>query len=267
MIDNKPLISVKNIFILALLIVICSILLTIVVRNDSTLRMFFGDLFPILIDLLVVLTLFYATIRSAYYGKRVQFAWMFITFAFLCYTVGDIIWAILELGIHINPFPSLADAFYLIFYPLFAIGIYYLPRFSFTGKEKIKIFIDMGIIVLTVGIIFWTFIIIPTLSSQQYSFANFISASYIIGDFILIFVLLRGIYSEFDENFVPILFLSMGILFMIVTDSIYAIQTLQGTYLSGGLLDNGWIISFIFVGLAAFLQATDEKLDLKRYSK
>ena len=264
---NKPLISVKNIFILALLIVICSILLTIVFRNDSTLRMFFGDLFPILIDLLVVLTLFYATIRSAYYGKRVQFAWMFIALAFLCYTVGDIIWAILEIGIHLNPFPSIADAFYLIFYPLFAIGIYYLPRFSFTGREKIKIFIDMGIIILTVGIIFWTFIIIPTLSSQQYSFANFISASYIIGDFILIFVLLRGIYSKFDENFVPILFLSLGILFMIVTDSIYAIQTLQGTYLSGGLLDNGWIISFIFVGLAAFLQATDEKLDLKRYSK
>ena len=264
---NKPLISVKNIFILALLIVICSILLTIVFRNDSTLRMFFGDLFPILIDLLVVLTLFYATIRSAYYGKRVQFAWMFIALAFLCYTVGDIIWAILEIGIHLKPFPSLADAFYLIFYPLFAIGIYYLPRFSFTGREKIKIFIDMGIIILTVGIIFWTFIIIPTLSSQQYSFANFISASYIIGDFILIFVLLRGIYSKFDENFVPILFLSLGILFMIVTDSIYAIQTLQGTYLSGGLLDNGWIISFIFVGLAAFLQATDEKLDLKRYSK
>jgi two-component system, sensor histidine kinase PdtaS len=264
--DSKPLISIKNIFILALLIVICSILLTIVLRNDPTLRMFFGDLFPILIDLLVVLTLFYATVRSAYYGKRVQFAWMFIAFAFLFYTVGDIIWAILELGIHLKPFPSLADAFYLIFYPLFAIGIYYLPRFSFTGKEKIKIFLDMGIIVLTVGIIFWTFLIIPTLSSQQYSFANIISASYIIGDFLLFFVLLRGIYSRFDENFLPILFLCMGILFMIITDSIYAYQTLQGIYLSGGLLDNGWIISFVFVGLAAFLQATDEKLDLKRYS-
>ena len=264
---NKPSISIKNIFILALLIMICSMLITIVLRNDSTLRIFFGDLFPILIDLLVVLTLFYATVRSAYYGKRVQFAWMFITFAFLFYTIGDIIWGILQLGIHQNPFPSLADAFYLIFYPLFAIGIYYLPRFSFTGKEKIKIFLDMGIIVLTVGLIFWTFLIIPTLSSQQYSFANIISASYIIGDFLLFFVLLRGIYSKIEENFVPILFLCMGILVMIFTDSIYAYQTLQGTYLSGGLLDNGWIISFIFVGLAAFLQATDEKLDLTRYSK
>ena len=264
---NKPLISVKNIFIIALIIVIFSILTTILLGYDSTLKTYFGDLFPIVIELLVVLTLVYATLRSANYGKRVQFAWMFIALAFTFYTVGDMIWAVLELGIHQRPFPSVADVFYLIFYPLFAIGIYYLTKFSFTKSEKLKIFLDMGIIVITVGLIFWTFIIIPTLSSQQNSFANIISVIYIIGDFLLFFVLLIRIYSKFDEYFVTVLFLSMGVLVMIITDIIYAFQTLQGTYLSGGLLDTGWIISFVFVGLAAFLQATDEKLDLKRYSK
>ncbi len=263
---RKPIISVKNIFIIALIIVICSILITILLGNDSTaLRMYFGDLFPIVIDLLIVLALYYATIRSAKYGKQVQIAWMFIALAFTSYTIGDIIWAVLELGIHQNPFPSIADVFYLIFYPLFAMGIYYLPRLSFTKTEKLKIFLDLAIIVISVGLIFWTFIIIPTLSSQQNSFANIISVIYIIGDFLLIFVLLRGIYSRYNEHIIPILFLSMGILVMIVSDSIYAIQTLQGTYLSGGLLDNGWVISFVLVGLAAFLQATDEKLDLKYY--
>jgi two-component system, sensor histidine kinase PdtaS len=264
---NKPLISVKNIFILALIIVISYFFITILLRNDTTLRMFFGDLFPIVIDLLVVLTLFYATIRSAHYGRRVQMAWMFIALAFSFYTIGDILWAILELGIHQRPFPSVADVFYLIFYPLFAIGIYYLPRFSFTRSEKLKIFLDMGIIIITVGLIFWTFLIMPTLSSQPNSFANTISVIYIIGDFLLFFVLIRWIYSKFDEYFVPILFLSMGILFMVVTDSVYAFQTLQGTYISGGFLDIGWIISFILVGLAAFLQASNEKIDLKRYSQ
>ena len=137
---NKPWISVKNIFIIALILLICSIFITMFLRNDSTLRMFFGDLFPILIDFLVVLTLFYATIRSVNYGKRVQIAWMFIALAFSFYMVGDIIWAILELGIHQRPFPSIADLFYLIFYPLFAIGIYYLTRFNFTRSEKLKIY-------------------------------------------------------------------------------------------------------------------------------
>jgi PAS domain S-box-containing protein len=263
---NKPLISIKNIFVIALIFVISFIIITLLLRNDSTLRMFFGDLSPIVIDLLVILTLFYATSRSKYYGRRVQMAWMFIALAFSFYTIGDILWAILELGFNQNPFPSIADGFYLIFYPLFAIGIYYLSKFSFSRSEMLKIFIDMGIIFIAVGLIFWTFLIMPTLSSQQNSFANIISVSYIIGDFLLFFVLLRMIYSKLDEYFVPILFLTMGILFMIITDSVYVYQTLQGTYISGGLLDIGWILSFVLVGLAAFLQANEEKIDLKRFS-
>jgi len=264
---NKPLISIKSSFIIALIIVICSLVFTVLFENNSSLMMGFGDIFPILVDLLVVLTLFYATARSIKYGKKVQIAWMFITFAFIFYTAGDIIWAILELGIHDSPFPSIADGFYLIFYPFFAIGIYYLSKFSFTKTEKLKIFLDMGIIIISVGLIFWTFLIVPILSNGEDSFANTISAIYIIGDFLLFFVLLKGIYSKYDEGFVSLVFLSMGIMVMIVSDIIFAVQTSQGTYLSGSLLDTGWITSFVLVGLAAFLQATPEKLDLSRYSQ
>ncbi|UTB32319.1 MAG: PAS domain S-box protein [Methanobacterium sp. ERen5] len=264
---NKPLISIKTSFIIALLIVICSVLFTVLLENNSTLMMIFGDIFPILIDLLVVLTLFYATARSFKYGKKVQMAWMFIGFAFIFYTVGDIVWAILEIGIHQSPFPSIADGFYLIYYPLFAVGIYYLSRFSFTKTEKLKIFLDMAIIIISVGLTFWTFLIFPTLSNGESSFVDIISIIYIVFDFLLFFVLLRGIYSKYHEQFMPILFLSLSILVMIVTDIIFAFQTLQGTYVSGGFLDTGWIISFVLVGLAAFLQATPEKLDISRYSQ
>jgi len=235
-------------------------------RNNSVSLMYFGDIYSPVVDLLVVLTLFYATIRSFRYGRRVQIAWLFITLAFSFYAVGDILWAILELGFHQIPFPSVADVFYLIFYPFFAIGIYYLPRFSFTRKEMLKIFLDMGIIVITVGIIFWTFLIIPTFSNPENSFANIVSVISIIGDFLLFFVLIRLLNSNFDENMGPVLLLSMSILVMIVTDSIYAFQTIQGTYILGGLLDTGWILSFVLVGLAAFLQASNEKIDLKRFS-
>ena len=263
---NKPLISVNNIFVIAFIIVIGFVIISLLLRNNSVSLMYFGDIYSPVIDLLVVLTLFYATIRSFRYGRRVQIAWLFITLAFSFYAVGDILWAILELGFHQTPFPSVADVFYLTFYPLFALGIYYLPRFSFTRKEMLKIFLDMGIIVITVGIIFWTFLIIPTFSNPENSFANIVSVISIIGDFLLFFVLIRLLNSNFDENMGPVLLLSMGILVMIVTDSIYAFQTIQGTYILGGLLDTGWILSFVLVGLAAFLQASNEKIDLKRFS-
>ena len=264
---NKPLISVKNIFILALIIVITFIIFSLLFRNNSVFLMYFGDIYSSVIDLLVVLALVYATIRSSRYGQRVQIAWMFITLAFSFYAVGDILYAILELILYQLSFPSIADFFYLAFYPLIALGIYYLPRFSFTRNEKLKIFLDIGIIVVTVGLIFWTFLIVPMLSIQENSFANIVSVIYIIGDLLLFFVLLRLLYSKFDEYMGPVLILSMGILVMIVTDSLYALQTSQGTYISGGLLDTGWILSFVLVGIAAFLQASNEKIDLKRFSQ
>jgi PAS domain S-box-containing protein len=263
--DDETLISVKNIFILAFIIVISFIFITMLLRNDSVERIFLGDIASIVIDLLVISTLFYAAKRSASQGRRVQNAWMIMTVAFIIYAVGDILWAILELGFHQNPFPSVADVFYLAFYPIFALGIYYLTRFSFTHSEKLKIFIDMAIVVVTVGLIFLTFLIIPTLSNQENLFAAIVSVINIVGDFLLLFVLLRLLYSKVEENYGPALLLGLGILVLICTDTIFAFQTLQETYISGGLLDTGWILSFILVGLAAYLQASREKFDFQRF--
>ncbi|WP_048189850.1 sensor histidine kinase [Methanobacterium sp. SMA-27] len=263
--DNEPIISVKNIFILAFITVISFIFISILLRNDSVERIFFVDIASLVIDLLVILTLFYAAKRSASQGRRVQIAWIIMTVAFIVYVMGDISWAIMEIGFHQNPFPSVADVFYLIFYPIIAISIYYLTRFSFTRTEKLKIFIDMGIIIITLGLIFWTFLIIPTLNNQENLFAAIVSVIYIVGDFLLLFVLLRLLYSKFDDNYGPIFLLGMGILVLICTDTIFAFQTLQESYITGGLLDTGWILSFILIGLAAYLQASREKFDFQRF--
>ena len=74
-------------------------------------------------------------------------------------------------------------------------------------------------------------------------------------------------YSKFGENFGPAALLGLGILVLICTDSIFAYQNLHETYISGGLLDTGWILSFILVGLAAFLQVSQEKLVFDKFSR
>lgn len=51
----------------------------------------------------------------------------------------------------------------------------------------------------------------------------------------------------------------MGILAMIVTDGICTYQSLQGTYISGGILDAGWVLSFVLMGLAGLLQVNTLK--------
>jgi two-component system, sensor histidine kinase PdtaS len=262
--EDKPLISIKNFIILSFIIVICFAVVTVLLSNLPVIRQFFSDITTPLIELMVIIILFYATIRS---NGRFKIAWMLIMASVISYTLGDISWAVLELVYHSNPFPSIADIFYLLFYPLFTLGLYYLSQFSFTRSEKIKISLDIGIIIVTISLIFWTFLIIPSLSGEEPLISSVVSIIYIIGDLLLFFILLRVLYSKFGEFYVPIIFLSLGILAQVLTDTIFALQTLNGTYISGGLLDTGWIITFILIGIAAFIQASPEKLDLNRYTK
>ena len=262
--EYKPLISIKKLIVLSFIIVISFALISILLSFQPLLRQYFSDIATPIIELLVIISLFYATTRSQ---GRFKIAWTLIMASVVAYTIGDISWAILELGYHTNPFPSIADFFYLLFYPLFALGLYYLSNFSFNRSEKIKISLDIGIIIVTISLIFWTFLIIPTLSGEETLISTIVSIIYVIGDLLLFFVLLRAIYSKFEEIYVPVIFLGIGILVQIFTDTIFALQSLQGTYISGGLLDTGWIISFVLIGIAAFIQASQEKLELKRYTQ
>ncbi len=183
--------------------------------------------------------------------------------AFSFTALGDITWAILELVFSTNPFPSVADIFYLAFYPLFALGIYFMPRDKFSSSDRYKIILEMGIILLTVGLLLWVFLISPNLTSQEEFLNIFISVIYIVFDFVLLFALIRLLYSKFKEEYYgPLILIGLGMIALIITDYIYYLQTLQGTYVSGGLLDSGWILSYMLVGLAALLQITGEKYQL-----
>ena len=88
---NKPIISIKKIFLIAIITIISFISIKILMRNVLPLNTACGDIFPIIINILVVLALFYATIRSADSGKRVQIAWMFMTIAFALFYSGKYI--------------------------------------------------------------------------------------------------------------------------------------------------------------------------------
>ena len=66
----------------------------------------------------------------------------------------------------------------------------------------------------------------------------------------------------------PAIFLSAGLAVSIVVDCIYSYQTLQGTYVTGGVLDTGWIISYLLIGLAAvsFIVTNKRKSDATQAS-
>ncbi|MGZ7108430.1 MAG: sensor histidine kinase [Methanobacterium sp.] len=249
-------ININNIALfLAIIIVLGYIAVTTLLAYDPDLRKSVSDILSPLISFLVVISLFWAGKSSKVYGRRIRTAWLFLAAAQASFTIGEIIWAVLEIGLNQTPFPSYADIFYTLFYLLFAIGILLLPRTNFK-TAKFKTAIDISIVMISSALIFWIFLIIPTLqSSKGNNLAIILSLNYIVADFVLLFVLLDMLFNRI-KNFKDksLLLLSAGILALIFTDTSFAYQSLHGIYVSGGLMDSGWILGYVLIGLAGVYQ-------------
>jgi len=253
----------RGALLLAAIIVIGYLALLILLRNDPVLRVTLNDLlFPVFNGLAAV-GLLYAAFRSDIFGRRARIAWTFLFLGQISFTLGDITWAVLEVGLHQEPIASVSDVFYLMFYPFVAIGILLLPAVPLTRKEKLKLLLDTGIVMISAVLVFWAFLIEPTIAAnREDTMVLAISLAYPVMDLILFFALLQLLFRRLrSEEQRPLLLLAVGIVIGIVTDVVYLMQTLQETYATGNFLDMGWLVSYAFVGLAGVLQADICKLD------
>lgn len=241
--------------ILAIIIVLGYITVTTLLAYDPDLRKSVSDILSPLISLIILISLFWAGKASKVYGRRTQSAWMLLAVAQASFTIGEIIWAVLEIGFNQTPFPSYADIFYTLFYPLFAIGILLLPKTNIK-TDKFKTVIDISIVMISAALIFWIFLIIPLLQTVKGdSLVIILSLNYIVSDFVLLFVLLDLLFNKIKSlKDSSLILLVLGIMALIFTDTIFAYQSIPRTYTSGGLLDTGWVLGLVLIGLAGVQQ-------------
>jgi diguanylate cyclase (GGDEF)-like protein len=243
--------------------------LSIFLVADHSFRSTLLDVVSPLVELAVCVPLFLAAKRSSAYSKRLGFAWWTITLAIFFYALGDISWALLELWLKELPFPSVADIFYLIYYPAFLVGIFLLPKRPETTITKINKVVDITIVMAAAILGFWNFLIGPIIQSAagHPPSVQAILLAYPVGDLVLLWGMLHILYSHPDEkNEIPILLLAAGLLAMIVTDMFYSYQSLLGTYASGGFLDMGWMLSALLIGLAGAHQLVSPKAEEREKS-
>ena len=69
---------------------------------------------------------------------RSKKAWMLLSAALVFNTLVEASWAVIEIFLHQDPFPSVADICYLALYPLFALGIFLLPAIPLSLRERQK---------------------------------------------------------------------------------------------------------------------------------
>jgi hypothetical protein len=170
------------------LVILIGYLFIISLINENSLKIYFSDIVAPIVEFLIVLCLFYVAKLSGVQGRQVQTFWLIIGIALLCYTTGDVIWAMMELIFHQQLFPSIGTIFYYIFYFIFVLGIIYLPGKPLSRNKKIKMILDTSVIAITGSIIFGIFLL-PYLSSSYD--LKIMGIAYAVGDFILFLALLR----------------------------------------------------------------------------
>ena len=131
----ESIISYRNAKILASFFVFFHLALVFLFRDNLPFRSELSDIFTPIVCIFGAGGLIYALLQAGDQKKKIQIALILMASGMLFYALAEIVWSILEVGFHQQPFPSLADGFYLMFYPLFTIGLIFLPSEQFSIRE------------------------------------------------------------------------------------------------------------------------------------
>ncbi len=241
---------------IAALVIVSYAAIMILLKDYKDALIAFADIAIIPINVTVALALVYAAVSSRRWNRKLYNSWLILSLATLCFTLGDITWSYQEVILKNDPLYSIADVFYLAYYPIFLLGIFSLPSFEFTIRERFKMILDFGIVMIAAIIMFWDFIIGPVIQdSANFDLASIIFIIYPVGDLILLTSVMELLFRKiYGREKTPFLFLAAGMIALIITDTIFLRQSVEGVYEAGGLLDLGWPISYALVGLAGMSQ-------------
>lgn len=248
--------NLEFVAILVAVLLLAAHLFVVLFIRDDNFRIKFTDIYAPIVDLLAAGMLFFAAWRMRTYSRQMALAWLIIGMSMLCTMLGDILWMVYEVISGVSPSPSLADAFYLIYYPLFLLGVQLLPAQRESQSEWTIRTIDMIIIMLSALLILWNFLIGPIIQAGSESYLLLgISVAYPIGDLVIIWALLTILYRPLGTRASQSFWLLVaGGSAIVIFDVIYSYQYVQGLYQSGSLVDAGYTLGYLLFALGGFFQ-------------
>jgi PAS domain S-box-containing protein len=216
------------------------------------------------IGLSSVAAIIYGTIRNA---PRRRSPWLLLALAVLCLIAGDLSADLLiRLFDQPDPFPSIADVFYLTMYLLIALGMIWLYRLGTVRRDAAGI-LDALTLTTGVALLTWVYLIGPYVANPDLTvLQKVISIAYPLGD-IAILGAGASLVASMAAN--PALrLLAVGGIGLLAADIAYGLIQLHGTWTVGTPVDLGWIAFYGCWGAAALhpsmRELTEPKVMLRR---
>lgn len=203
---------------------------------------------------------------------------LFLTAGVACWFIGEFLWNYYELVLHIDPFPSLADAFYLIGYPLLLAGFINEIRSAQIQWKKLHpatTFLLVLVSLLFIGAVGYFGIYLP-FDAQEPLLSNVIAIGYGVGDMLLIIInlLVLVLAWEFRGGSLSKIWLVffLSFIFTLIADILFALFTKeyeQQVWVYKSAFDSLWMLAYVFLAYALFsfgFSIQDIRLKFKKKS-
>jgi two-component system cell cycle response regulator len=195
--------------------------------------------------------------------RRNRLAWSVLTAGVALWTAGDIYWSVAFAGLDEPPFPSLADAGYLLFYPAAYVGLILLFR-ARAARLTRGVWIDGITAALAMASLSAAVVVEAVLRTTEGSLTVVVTnLAYPIGDMLLL-ALVVGVFAL--SGWRPgrtwlLIGASLGL--MAVADSAYLFQTAAGTYSEGTIVDAFWPAGMLLLAAAAWHRDREQGVEVE----
>ena len=217
--------------------------------------MIINDMLAFPPSLLIIITA-WRVARLSSLDAQLRRAWFLLGLGILMFFIGNVIWAYLEDILYIEPFPSVADIFYLGFYPFVLWSVLTLQGMSPNRRERLVLWFDLLSLFTAATMFVGYFIIVPTAAANNNNIlTQVIAIAYPISSLILTGGMMMALYQKPDPHTRSVLLLLLiGMAFYVGSDFAFGYTSLSGTYVVGGWIDAGWNVAQLFFVLAALRQ-------------
>ncbi|QII03611.1 bifunctional diguanylate cyclase/phosphodiesterase [Rhodococcoides fascians A21d2] len=177
-------------------------------------------------------------------------AWLTIALGTGLWVVGDIVFEWIDVTRGSVPEPSLADAFYLVAYPIYGFGLFLLVRHKWRASERGHV-ANSAIVMVAFGLLTWVFAVQPTLGNDGISgTAGLVDVAYPAMDIFLLGLLAHFVGSR-QWRTLSYRLLTTAVLLLVVTDIVNNFSIVSEPSSERSLIDVGWTMSYVLIGVAA----------------
>jgi diguanylate cyclase len=211
---------------------------------------------PLVSNFITLPGLFFGTLICfivGFYKSPMRRTWWFFAASLLLDFLGDLSWAVIESVLEQDPYPSMADFFYLSSYFLTYLGLLSFPRKKLELAHVVQLLLQVGIITTAIGTFLWHFIFAQIFSNSEPTLNFFVSLAYPVGDVILLatvlFIAFRPDGKHFQTEFYLLLLATLS---SVISDLYFTYLSAYQLESSVSLFDGGWGWFAFFAGIAAY---------------